>query len=69
MYLSRYLHVSIQLLLAGADDSPHHRREAALNDVMRRLVIIMFRLLIDRSGWLPSSAHRASSIRHPCCRT
>ena len=51
MYLSRYLHVSIQLLLAGADDSPHHHpSEAALVDVLCRLVVIMFRLLIRRFG-------------------
>lgn len=58
--------MSTQLLLAGADDSPHHRHpEVALVDVWRRLVVIMFRLWIRRSEWPPSSARRASSISHP----
>ena len=66
MYISRYLYVSTQLLLAGADDGPHHHRpEAALVDVPRHWVVIMFRLSIRRSGWPPPSAHRVSSICHP----
>ena len=49
MYISRYLYVSTQLLLAGADDNPqHHCPEAALVDVPRHLVVIMFRVLISR---------------------
>ena len=56
--------------MPGADDDPHHcRPEAVFVDVPRRLVVIMFRLLIRRSGWPPSSAHHASSIRHPHRRT
>ena len=51
MYISQYMYVSTQLLLAGADDSPHHHHsEAALVDVLCRLVVIMFRLLIHRFG-------------------
>jgi len=58
MYISRYLHVSTQLLLAGADDSHRHRRpEAALVNVPRHLVVIMFQLSIRRSGWPPPYQH------------
>ena len=49
MYISQYMYVSTQLLLAGADDNPqHHCPEAALVDVPRHLVVIMFRVLISR---------------------
>jgi len=51
MYIFLYLQMSTQILLAGADDSPHHHpSEAALVDVLCRLVVIMFRLLIRRFG-------------------
>ena len=41
------MYVSTQLLLAGADDSPHHRHpEAAVVDVSCHFVVIIFRLLI-----------------------
>ena len=43
MYISQYLYVSTQLLLAGADDSPHHRHpEAAVVDVSCHFVVIIF---------------------------
>ena len=43
MYISRYLHVSTQLLLAGADDNTHHRHpEAAVVNVSCHFVVIIF---------------------------
>ena len=68
MYISWYLHMSTQLLLAGTEDDPHHRRlEAALIDVPCYFVAIIFQLLICRSTWPSSSAHHGSLTRHPRC--